>query len=99
MATTEQRIGDLAEKHLGISDRSLLDANVGDLGVNSVDAVRFSQGRQPGIGNRHFTGAGCRLLKVEGLDQPHRRMMSRKRWMRLQAGHVFRMPVKPASEC
>ena len=41
MATTEQRIGDLAEKHLGISDRSMLDADVGDLGVNSVDAVSF----------------------------------------------------------
>ena len=41
MATTEQRIGDLAEKHLGIADRSLLDADVSSLGVNSVDAVSF----------------------------------------------------------
>lgn len=41
MATTEERIGDLAEKHLGISDRALLDANVSDLGVNSMDAVNF----------------------------------------------------------
>ena len=41
MATTEERIGDLAEKHLGISDRALLDANVSELGVNSMDAVNF----------------------------------------------------------
>lgn len=41
MATTEERIGDLAEKHLGISDRAQLDANVSELGVNSMDAVNF----------------------------------------------------------
>ena len=41
MASVEERVGVLVEKHLGISDRSKLDANVGDLGVNSIDAVNF----------------------------------------------------------
>ena len=41
MATTEDRIANLAEKHLGISDRAALDADIGDLGVNSMDAVNF----------------------------------------------------------
>lgn len=41
MASVEERVGALVEKHLGISDRSKLDANVGDLGVNSIDAVNF----------------------------------------------------------
>ena len=41
MASVEERIGDLVEKHLGISDRSQLDANVSDLGVNSIDSVNF----------------------------------------------------------
>ena len=41
MASVEERIGDLVEKHLGISDRSQPDANVSDLGVNSIDAVNF----------------------------------------------------------
>ena len=41
MATVEERVGDLVEKHLGISDRSMLDAKAGDLGVNSMDAVNF----------------------------------------------------------
>lgn len=41
MASVEERFGDLAEKHLGISDRALLDADVSQLGVNSMDAVNF----------------------------------------------------------
>ncbi|MYA97362.1 MAG: acyl carrier protein [Nitrospinae bacterium] len=41
MASVEERIGALVEKHLGISDRSQLDANVSDLGVNSIDSVNF----------------------------------------------------------
>ena len=49
MATTKQRIGDPAEKHLGISDRSLLDAGVGEPGANSVDAFSF-----PKAGNQEL---------------------------------------------
>ncbi len=41
MASVEERVGELVEKHLGISDRSQLDADVSDLGVNSIDAVNF----------------------------------------------------------
>ncbi len=41
MASIEERVGDLAEKHLGISDRAMLDASVGELGINSMDAVNF----------------------------------------------------------
>lgn len=41
MASVEERVGELVEKHLGISDRSQLDANVSDLGVNSIDSVNF----------------------------------------------------------
>ena len=41
MASVEERFGDLVEKHLGISDRTLLDAEVSQLGVNSMDAVNF----------------------------------------------------------
>ena len=41
MASVEERVGNLVEEHLGISDRSMLDANVSDLGVNSMDAVNF----------------------------------------------------------
>ncbi len=41
MASIEDRVAGLLDKHLGISDRSNLDANVRDLGVNSVDAVNF----------------------------------------------------------
>ena len=41
MASVEERFGDLVEKHLGITDRALLDADVSQLGVNSMDAVNF----------------------------------------------------------
>lgn len=41
MASVEDRVADLVEKHLGISDRSSLDVNVSELGVNSMDAVSF----------------------------------------------------------
>ncbi|MXZ81993.1 MAG: acyl carrier protein [Gammaproteobacteria bacterium] len=41
MSSVEKRIGDLVEKHLGISDRSLLDSNVSELGVSSMDSVNF----------------------------------------------------------
>ena len=41
MASVEERIGNLVEKHLGISDRAKLDTNLADLGVNSVDVVNF----------------------------------------------------------
>ena len=41
MASVEERMGDLVEKHLGISDRAMLDADLGEIGVNSVDAVNF----------------------------------------------------------
>ena len=41
MASVEERVGDLVEKHLGISDRARLDANISELGVNSIDAVNF----------------------------------------------------------
>lgn len=41
MASVEERVGDLLEKHLDISDRSMLDAKTGELGVNSMDAVNF----------------------------------------------------------
>ena len=41
MATTEERIGDLTEKHLGISDRAMLDVDLSELGLNSIDAVNF----------------------------------------------------------
>ena len=41
MASVEERFGDLVEKHLGITDRALLDADASQLGVNSMDAVNF----------------------------------------------------------
>ncbi|MDE0310424.1 MAG: acyl carrier protein [Acidiferrobacterales bacterium] len=41
MGSVEQRVGDLIELHLGISDRALLDSNFSELGVNSMDAVNF----------------------------------------------------------
>lgn len=41
MSSVEKRIGDLVEKHLGISDRSQLDSDVSELGVNSMDSVNF----------------------------------------------------------
>ena len=41
MASIEDRVADLLEKRLGISDRSSLDVNSSELGVNSVDAVSF----------------------------------------------------------
>ena len=41
MASTEDRVANLAATHLGISDRSMLDASASDLGVNSMDAVNF----------------------------------------------------------
>ncbi|MCY3769241.1 MAG: acyl carrier protein [Gammaproteobacteria bacterium] len=41
MTAVEKRVGDLVEEHLGISDRSALDTNVRELGVNSMDAVNF----------------------------------------------------------
>ena len=43
MANVEERVGELVEEHLGISDRALLDANVGELGLNSMQAVEFIQ--------------------------------------------------------
>ena len=41
MASTEDRVANLAETHLGISDRSMLDASTSDLGVSSMNAVSF----------------------------------------------------------
>lgn len=41
MASVEERVGALVEKHLGISDRAQLDVNTSELGVNSMDAVAF----------------------------------------------------------
>lgn len=41
MVNFEERVGDLVEKHLDITDRAMLDANFGELGVNSMDAVNF----------------------------------------------------------
>lgn len=41
MASVEERVGALVEKHLGINDRALLDANTSELGINSLDAVAF----------------------------------------------------------
>lgn len=41
MASVEERVGSLVEKHLGISDRALLDVDTSELGVNSMDAVAF----------------------------------------------------------
>ena len=51
MASVEERIGALAEEHLGISDRALLDANVGELGLNSMQAVEFIQVINQEFGN------------------------------------------------
>lgn len=41
MASIEDRVASLAETHLGISDLAMLDANISELGVNSMDAVNF----------------------------------------------------------
>ena len=41
MASTEDRIADLSEKHLGISDRAMLDADFSELGINSMTGVNF----------------------------------------------------------
>ena len=41
MASTEERVTTLISNHLGINDSSALDAELSDLGVNSMDAVNF----------------------------------------------------------
>lgn len=41
MASIEDRFASLAEQHLGISDRAMLDANTSELGINSMRAVMF----------------------------------------------------------
>ena len=41
MSSVEDRVAGLANSLLNISDRSALDSDVGDLGVNSVDAIAF----------------------------------------------------------
>lgn len=41
MASTEDRVAKLAETHLGISDRSMIDASISELGVSSMNAVSF----------------------------------------------------------
>ena len=41
MASIEDRVAELADRHLGISDRSLLNVDSSELGVSSVDAVSF----------------------------------------------------------
>ena len=41
MASIEERVGNLVETHLGITDRSMLDSPGSELGVNSMDAVAF----------------------------------------------------------
>ena len=40
------RIGGLVEKHLDITDRTVLDANIGELGVNGMKRPRKSLGRR-----------------------------------------------------
>ena len=52
MANVEERVGELVEEHLGISDRALLDANVSELGLNSMDAVEFIK-----VVNQEFGGS------------------------------------------
>ena len=49
MASIEKRIEDLVEKHLGITDRAMLDVNGRELGVSSTDTVNFLK-----IVNREF---------------------------------------------
>lgn len=65
MASVEERIGDLIEKHLGISDRSQLDANVSDLGVNSIDSVNFLKtvNEEFGVDLSPEQAAGFRTLR------------------------------------
>lgn len=65
MASVEERIGDLVEKHLGISDRSQLDANVSDLGVNSIDSVNFLKtvNEEFGVDLSPEQAAGFRTLR------------------------------------
>ena len=41
MASIEDRFASLAEQHLGISDRAMLDVNTSELGINSMRAVLF----------------------------------------------------------
>ncbi len=41
MASVEERVGDLVEKHLNISDRAMLDVDFSELGVNSMAGVMF----------------------------------------------------------
>ena len=41
MASVEDRVGDLVEKLLGISDRAALDSDLSTFGVNSMDGVSF----------------------------------------------------------
>ena len=43
MASVEERVGDLVEKHVNISDRAMLDVDISELGVNSMAAVKFFQ--------------------------------------------------------
>lgn len=41
MSSTEDRVAELASKLLNITDRSAIDSNVSDLGINSLDAAAF----------------------------------------------------------
>ncbi len=43
MASVEERVGVLVEKHLNISDRAMLDADFSELGVTSMAGVKFFQ--------------------------------------------------------
>ena len=52
MKSVEERVGELVEEHLGISDRALLDSDVGELGLNSMQAVEFIQAVNQEFGDK-----------------------------------------------
>lgn len=67
MASTEDRVANLAETHLGISDRSMLDANVSDLGVNSMDAVNFMKMVNEEFGTNITGEEGAKMSSLRDL--------------------------------
>lgn len=41
MKSVEDRVADLAENHLGVSDRAMLDVDFSELAITSINAVNF----------------------------------------------------------
>lgn len=67
MASTEDRVANLAETHLGISDRSMLDSNVSDLDINSMDTVNFMKMVNEEFGTNITGEEGAKMSSLRDL--------------------------------